>query len=352
MEKIIDSFFSDRKLVLFGTGSFSNDVILGLHSYVAYFVDNNSSKWGKQKFNKTIFEPTELEKEDKNSVLIIISSSFVDEISKQLINMGFVENLHFKSWDRIKSELFINETDNTDVNYIAEITRFWDLGCKFEINSKIEEHRVVHLSDEEEFIALMLQEIQEDDIFYDIGSCVGLIAIHAAVLSNLVVAFEPDPAYNRILNKNIKLNNLERKIIMVDWAVSNELGEISLYTEGINSNKSPSITNVGDRNGIVIKTNSIDNAIQSNELPVPTLMKIDIEGAELLALQGMAQLLHSSAAPRCIFIEIHPAFLVELNSTTVDCFEFLESFGYRKKYINVRNEQLHCIFEKKTLNIK
>ena len=39
------------------------------------------------------------------------------------------------------------------------------------------------------------------------------------------------------------------------------------------------------------------------------MLKIDVEGAELLVLRGGSGLLASKSAPRIIFLEVHPQFL-------------------------------------------
>jgi FkbM family methyltransferase len=226
------------------------------------------------------------------------------------------------------------------------LDRFIKPGCSFEVTTKTERYRVLNFADETSFIEKFLSALGPNDVFFDIGSCIGMYAIHAAKKGSKVVAFEPDPGYRQRLNKNIKINKLKSIVQIIPWAVSNQEGFATLYTDGVDGN-SPSLALVGTRGSVSVKTNSIDEAISKLEIPLPTIIKIDIEGAELLALKGMQALLHSATAPRYIFIELHPDFLPGFNATVEECIEIIESSNYEKEYEVSRQNQIHCIFRKK-----
>ena len=75
-------------------------------------------------------------------------------------------------------------------------------------------------------------------------------------------------------------------------------------------------------------------------------MKIDIEGAEMLALRGMSGLLQSNVAPRAIFIETHPEFLPLFGSSEIEVLALLESFGYIQAYKSQRKAQIHYVYKR------
>lgn len=224
-------------------------------------------------------------------------------------------------------------------------TRFIPEGCLFEVTTPIEKHRVFALGNEELFLTRLLQEIQQGDVFFDVGSCVGVYAIHSACLGAQVVAFEPDSAYRERLKTNISLNNQHSAINVIDWAVSDCEGEATLYTDGVQGN-SPSLRLIGERGASSVRTRSIDQALAMKELPIPTLIKMDIEGAEILALRGMNHLLNSDQAPRKIFLELHPEFLPAFDSSEEECMEILEKAGYVQEYKGERREQVHVIYRR------
>ncbi|OGW40624.1 MAG: hypothetical protein A2Y97_05045 [Nitrospirae bacterium RBG_13_39_12] len=228
--------------------------------------------------------------------------------------------------------------------HIVIVRKFIPKGCKFEISSPIESFRIDEYGGEEEFTGLIINELGKSDVLYDIGSCVGMVAVHAALKGCKVVAFEPDHNYRARLETNLRLNNVNN-VQIIKWAVSDTVGNVTLYTDGIEGN-SPSLRKVRDRGQVTVPTDTVDNALKRNEVPYPDVIKMDIEGAEILALRGMNKLLASVSSPRKIFIEIHPEFLPEFGSSTEEVIEILKSFKYKQDYRAQRYNQIHCIYRK------
>lgn len=226
-----------------------------------------------------------------------------------------------------------------------KLTRFVHSGCVFEITTKMEKFRVTSYGDEADTIEKVLAEIKPGDVFYDIGSCVGLYALHAAILGCQVVAFEPDPSYRKRLKRNIQINGLRKSIRVLEWAVSDQQSAVTLYTDGVDGN-SPSLRQTGSRNKVTVKTDTIDHAIGHGQLPVPNIVKLDIEGAEILALRGMKTLLTSKSAPRFLFIEFHPDYLPSFNSSFEECEALVESYGYTEVHSLRRAKQNHYFYVK------
>jgi Methyltransferase FkbM domain len=59
----------------------------------------------------------------------------------------------------------------------------------------------------------------------------------------------------------------------------------------------------------------------------PDLVKIDIDGAELLALQGMRRILQETKPD--LLLEVHPAYLPSFGSSAADDCNLLLEFDYR-----------------------
>jgi FkbM family methyltransferase len=182
-------------------------------------------------------------------------------------------------------------------------------------------------------------------VLFDIGACVGLVSVHAAMTGARVVAFEPEPQFRMRLMQNLRLNRLQDEVRVIDWAVSDAAGETELFTDGV-AGLSPSLKRVGERGTITIRTDSIDNALARDELPRPSVIKLDIEGAETLALRGMRSLLTSPDAPRAIFIELHPDFLPGFGSTLDEATSLIASAGYRVAHDEQRADQIHRVYRK------
>jgi FkbM family methyltransferase len=218
--------------------------------------------------------------------------------------------------------------------------------CRFRASCEMERGRILTLGDEEQFLRAFLGEIRHGDVVFDLGSCLGLYAIPAAHGGAHVTAFEPDPLFRAALKRNIRLNRLEDSITIVDWAVSDRSATASLFTDGLGG-VSPSLAKVGERGAVTVHTDSLDNALERFELPRPHVVKMDIEGAEILALRGMKHLLTAPDAPRRIFVELHPAFLPAFGSSPDECMALLESSGYARQAFQARAEQLHCVYAKR-----
>ena len=74
---------------------------------------------------------------------------------------------------------------------------------------------------------------KEKIIFWDIGSNIGLYSIYAALkFENIeVVAFEPSTSNLRVLSRNISINNLENKIKITQFPLTNKENQYLLLKE-------------------------------------------------------------------------------------------------------------------------
>lgn len=219
-------------------------------------------------------------------------------------------------------------------------------GLRFEVTNEVEEWRVVSLDDEQEFLRELIGNLTHQDILYDIGSCIGIYAIHAANNCRFVYAFEPDPGFQKRIARNIQLNRI-KNMTTLPLAISDKVGEVTLYTDGVDG-RSPSLENLGQKNIVQVQCNSLDKLIDEKHLLPPTVIKMDIEGAEFLALNGARDLLHSKHRPRLIFLEVHPKFLEQFGYSSLGLEEFLEQCGYRVKRKTLRDTQYHVIFQCET----
>ncbi|MFW5647500.1 MAG: hypothetical protein ACOCG5_00295 [Candidatus Alkaliphilus sp. MAG34] len=87
-----------KPIAIFGTGSGGQkvfDKILKLDTgTIKYFLDNDAKKEGTKFCDVTIYKPCKVQNE-KDNIFIVVASSYYDEIAKQLISIGFIENKDF-----------------------------------------------------------------------------------------------------------------------------------------------------------------------------------------------------------------------------------------------------------------
>ncbi len=214
---------------------------------------------------------------------------------------------------------------------------------RFHVNNPVEMFRLQKLGGEKDQLEALLALLRNDDVLYDIGSSVGAWSIPAAAKTNSgrVISFEPDPENRQRLLANYELNGLTNFQIM-PIAVGDKPGELELFTAGSYA-ASPSLKPVNKiSTSIKVKIETVDDLIGRKEIPPPTVVKIDIEGAEMMALQGMSSLLRSDKKPRALVLELHPLYLPAFDTNLTDIFKFLIEHNYQIAELASREDQVIC----------
>ncbi|MGY4867400.1 FkbM family methyltransferase [Mycolicibacterium elephantis] len=226
--------------------------------------------------------------------------------------------------------------------FVVTMTDFETSGVRFEISNLREHFRVVAHGGETDYLAAMLRDLREDDVMFDVGANVGLVALHAARICK-TVAFEPDPAFRQRLEANIALNP-DRSFAVEPIAISDSDGSVDLYTDGDDGYSPSLVRQRGESGRVSVSARSLDSLLSEGRLPRPTVIKLDIEGAEILALRGARRLLTDSEKPRALFIEIHDTFLPGFGSSRDEVSSLLREFGYTNAIYKARRaDQTHLI---------
>jgi FkbM family methyltransferase len=231
--------------------------------------------------------------------------------------------------------------------HLPEVLNLTDLdpqGVRFEATNLAERGRIVARGYEPEYLKAMLDALRKDDVLYDIGANIGLVALHAARKCQ-TVAFEPDPSFFARLQRNLELNPTLR-VDVLPIAISDTDGTATLFTDGAGGN-SPSLVHHGETNAVEVQAQRLDTLVANGESPPPTVLKLDIEGAEILALRGAEMVLQSPTAPRTLFLELHDSFLPAFGSSSDEVLELVRKTGYGiVRYRAQRADQQHLILER------
>jgi FkbM family methyltransferase len=139
---------------------------------------------------------------------------------------------------------------------------------------------------------LVKNAVKKGDVVLDIGAHIGYYTLIFAKLvgeRGKVFAFEPEPTNFALLSKNVEINGY-RNVILVQKAVSDKTGRIKLYLCK-DSTAIHNIHNLGNgRQSIEIESIRLDDYFKNYDGKID-FIKMDIEGAEGVALQGMSSLL-------------------------------------------------------------
>jgi FkbM family methyltransferase len=187
--------------------------------------------------------------------------------------------------------------------------------------------------------------IRPGDVIVDVGAHWGYFTLLAATQcteTGRVYAFEPHPKNFATLTRNIEANHLSN-VVTVQSAVSNCAGSIQLFearnSMGHSVNTLPQDWRAVDGTSpraISVRTVKLDDFFANNPLQ-PRLVKMDIEGAEPLALAGMRRLIER--CPCLVLItEFHPLYLVAKAAT--EFLDQLAAFGFDVAIIDDDQRQL------------
>lgn len=192
--------------------------------------------------------------------------------------------------------------------------------------------------------------------FVDVGANWGyftLLASHLVGASGRVVSFEPDPRLFPILKENIAQNNLSN-VTALQLAAATEAGTLMMagYDEaGDNQGLSRLVENAGVNEKLFpVQTQSVDTMLDELGIERVDLLKMDIEGAEELALRGMSKGL-SGDRYSCILLEIHPTILAERGRTAEDVVDLMLKAGYTGWWIDFSPAAIRKAAYARSLNL-
>lgn len=142
------------------------------------------------------------------------------------------------------------------------------------------------------------------DTVYDIGANVGYVSLSLAKrvgTGGRVIAFEPIPSSAQAFQQNIDINGITN-VQLLKLAASDKSGdavirmiENSATASLVWHRNDPSVTELHVRAAV------IDELVEAGEFGLPTFVKIDVEGAEGIVLQGMRRTI--AAARPVLFVE-------------------------------------------------
>ena len=223
---------------------------------------------------------------------------------------------------------------------------------KLIISSPISIQRLNSCKKEPGTIQWIIDNLGQSGVFYDIGANTGSYSLVAATLLNSngrVVSFEPVPSTFIELCQNIQINGFVKQVIPINIPLSEE-NSVSKF--GLNS----FIGGVGMHHGIskdamprysdqtvfhyLVKTQTLDTVVNEFDLPLPTLMKIDVDGPEFEILKGASKILKSECL-KSLQIEID-----QVNQPVTEIVSFLSEHGlsFKEKHQHGGSEIYDFVF--------
>jgi len=291
-----------KKVIFYGAGAIGFEAVykslLLYELQPDYICDSDKTKTGDTIFGIEIINPEILCEFEKNT-LIVITSSFIDEIANYLKEMGFTNVFIYgvagfwEQWfySRIckkhsaiaeqnehKIKQVVNVLCDNKSQEVFENLLYGRTSNKFDIFSKI--------YSESEYFPNDIIKLRKDEVFVDAGAYRGESTILFAQKSNYkykkIYAFEPGSEnVERFMENTKNFKNVE----LFPFGIYSMSGVHKLKTKGLTYDSLMISDTDGDSD---VETKKLDDLLLSEKV---TYIKMDIEGAELYALEGAEKII-------------------------------------------------------------
>lgn len=170
--------------------------------------------------------------------------------------------------------------------------------------------------------------------FVDVGANWGYHTLRAAHLvgeTGRVLCLEPDPRLFQMLRRNIARNRLPQ-VRPLEVAAAEAPGTARLIgydPSGGNYGISQLATAIDEAQGTFrVEARDLDGLLDEHGVETVDVLKMDIEGAEALALAGLSRRLDNGDVAR-LLLELHPVALAERGTTPEALVDLLLARGYQ-----------------------
>lgn len=184
----------------------------------------------------------------------------------------------------------------------------------------------------------------------DVGANVGVFTADAAkcmAASGEIIAFEPDTTNASLLNEMVSINGF-KNVTIERKALADKGGNLRLYLSDDNMGDHRLMPAEESRNFIEIEAVRLDDYLLGR---VPQLIKMDIQGSEILALRGMIRTLdamHDGA----VLLEFWPYALRRSQTNPKELLDLFLSTGFTAWRITSQPGHLIAIEYELLLSLK
>ena len=193
--------------------------------------------------------------------------------------------------------------------------------------TKISSYRAsTYLSKEKDTIEWIEKYGKDNQVFFDIGSNMGIYSIFFAKLFNSkVFSFEPSFRNLDLLVRNIEINKLNDHITVIANPVYS-YPSVKTFSQSTNRVAGMALSTFGKKNTSGFNFNtlgfSIDKLREENLILKPNLVKIDVDGNELDVIEGALQTIRNNSC-KTLLIETR-------ESTSKNLEKLISKCGFKK----------------------
>jgi FkbM family methyltransferase len=177
-----------------------------------------------------------------------------------------------------------------------------------------------------------LQEFVPDgSVAIDVGANVGFFSLrfaHWVGDGGKVIAIEPEDLNYGSLIAALTREGLQDRVDALKAVAAAEAGSVFLEINPLH----PADHKLSrDGTGIPVKAVTLDELVPDKRRLSPALVKIDVQGAEMLVLKGAGDIL-KFAGP-ALFIELHEEGLQKFGTSVSAILDYLSEYGYEPYWL-------------------
>ena len=139
-----------------------------------------------------------------------------------------------------------------------------------------------------------------------------------------VISFEPHPEIYKVLQRNVRRNNYHN-IVLNNVACGESDSQMKLHLSTENEGNHKIVENNSSKGSVVTQVVRLSELIV---LTAPRLIKMDIEGAELLAIKGIGSDILATQEIDFV-LEYHPYEMAFFDIEGTDILDLLSKYGYK-----------------------
>lgn len=174
--------------------------------------------------------------------------------------------------------------------------------------------------------------LTEVDLFVNVGANIGYYCCHALSLDKPVIAVEPIARNLHYLLKNIRSNGWATQAQIFPVALGHRTDILEIWGGGTGASLIKGWASIPESYVTQVPVLSLDRILGNLLQGKQALILVDIEGAELMMLQGALETLVCDPRPVWI-VEIstaeHQPSGITINPNLIETFEMFFSRGYR-----------------------
>lgn len=194
--------------------------------------------------------------------------------------------------------------------------------------------------------------LKSNSIFIDVGANIGVYTILAAakIKKGRIYSFEPIPSVFNILYQNIRINNLNDRVTVIEKVVSDKNGHEKFVIQDISEYSH--ISSNQTSKSVLMPAVKLDDFCLKEKINFIDVVKIDVEGEELKVLRGLENYLKSGKI-RVLIIEFNSNQVIDyLNKFKYTIFKINEKLGLEEIKKGDKALNLIAFLKKDLVDIK